>query len=173
MKQSVIFALPKLAFRSRSFLCQPLCRNGYRQLSCSRSALLSSSSISPYSFVTTPIFYANSRPHIGHVYTAVLADAYHRFQMIRHEERLKFAGLFTGVDEHGMKIEKAAKAAKCKSVMDHCNTISGEFRKMSDQFSIDYCDFIRTTEDRHKEAVTYFWVILHCTEFLPHLAIIF
>ncbi|CAL8070315.1 unnamed protein product [Orchesella dallaii] len=109
-----------------------------------------------YSFVTTPIFYVNSRPHIGHLYTSVIADAYHRFQKIRHGES-RPAFLYTGTDEHGMKIEKAAKAAGCKSVADHCDSVSSEFRDMCDRFSIDYSDFIRTTESRHKDTVSHFW----------------
>lgn len=114
-------------------------------------------SASNYSLITTPIFYVNSRPHIGHLYSAVIADAYHRFQKIKHGHEFK-ALLFTGTDEHGMKIEKAAKAAGCKSVKEHCDGVSSEFRKMCDHFTVDYRDFIRTTEDRHKKAVSHFWV---------------
>lgn len=110
-----------------------------------------------YSLVTTPIFYVNSRPHIGHLYTAVIADAYHRFQKIKYGHDFN-AVLFTGTDEHGMKIEKAAKAAGCKSVKVHCDGVSSEFRKMCDHFTVDYGDFIRTTEDRHKKTVSHFWV---------------
>lgn len=110
-----------------------------------------------YSLVTTPIFYVNSKPHIGHLYTAVLADAYHRFQKIRYGGDGK-AMLCTGTDEHGMKIEKAAKAAGCKSVIEHCDGVSKDFRQMCDLFSVDYGDFIRTTEERHKKTVSHFWV---------------
>ncbi len=115
------------------------------------------SSSPKYSLITTPIFYVNSRPHIGHLYTAVIADAYHRFQKTKYGHDFN-AALFTGTDEHGMKIEKAAKAAGCKSVKDHCDGVSSEFRKMCDHFTVDYGDFIRTTEERHKNTVSHFWV---------------
>ncbi|ODM98823.1 Methionine--tRNA ligase, mitochondrial [Orchesella cincta] len=135
---------------------KPRIVNSYRKFATGESCSSNVDSPSAYSFVTTPIFYVNSRPHIGHLYTSVLADAYHRFQKIRRGESQP-AFLYTGTDEHGMKIEKAAKAAGCKSVIEHCDSVSNEFRQMCDRFNIDYNDFIRTTENRHKEAVSNFW----------------
>ncbi|CAG7731979.1 unnamed protein product [Allacma fusca] len=110
-----------------------------------------------YSFVTTPIFYVNSTPHIGHLYSALVADAYSRFEILRGERSRVFA---TGTDEHGMKIEKAAKEAG-RDVKSHCDIISASFRRLSDEFNISYTDFIRTTEERHKTAVVHFWTELN------------
>lgn len=111
-------------------------------------------------FVTTPIFYANGPPHIGHLYTAVLADAFHRWEL------LKIGGvavpgdnnsLFTtGTDEHGLKIQRTAAAVACDP-LSYCNDISDKFRNLLRTFSVQPTDFIRTTEARHKKVVECVW----------------
>ncbi|KAI9149738.1 methionyl-tRNA synthetase [Blastocladiella emersonii ATCC 22665] len=103
-------------------------------------------------YITTPIFYVNSVPHIGHLYTTVLADTLARWYRFQGHE-VKFA---TGTDEHGMKIQQAANKNK-KDVQVFCDEISGQFRKLFDRADISYTDYIRTTEPRHREAVQAMW----------------
>ncbi|XP_043265891.1 methionine--tRNA ligase, mitochondrial [Colletes gigas] len=103
-------------------------------------------------YITTPIFYVNAGPHIGHLYTAALADAIARFNsMLGHS-----VFLCTGTDEHGTKVENAARAATLPT-SEYCTKISGEFLKMCDIFQVQYSEFIRTTEERHQNAVHHFW----------------
>ncbi|XP_063169672.1 methionine--tRNA ligase, mitochondrial [Candoia aspera] len=116
----------------------------------------SSRSPSPRLLLSTPIFYVNGPPHIGHLYSAVLADALHR-----HRELLGCEGgrLATGTDEHGLKIQAAAAAAGI-SPKEFCDRVSAEFRELFAQAGISYSDFIRTTELRHRRAVECFWAAL-------------
>jgi len=107
-------------------------------------------------FVTTPVFYVNSVPHLGHLYSTVLADAYCRFRAMR-EENSSIESIFsTGTDEHGNKIQNAAKLLGI-STDDHCDNISAHFRKMCSNFSIEHSQFIRTTDIRHIAVVKHFW----------------
>lgn len=93
-------------------------------------------------------------PHIGHTYTAVLADALARFNsMLGHTVFLS-----TGTDEHGTKVAKAAKLMKMQNPK-YCSEISMQFREMCDMYQVEYSNFIRTTEERHEEAVRHFWVV--------------
>ncbi|KAL3869101.1 hypothetical protein ACJMK2_041826 [Sinanodonta woodiana] len=109
----------------------------------------------PY-FVTTPIFYVNAAPHIGHLYSVVLADAASIWQRL-----LGGSVLFsTGTDEHGLKIQQAAQKADMPS-LEYCDKMSDKFKVLFNKAGIGYSDFIRTTETRHKEAVQEFWRILH------------
>ncbi|CAK9824765.1 Methionine--tRNA ligase, mitochondrial [Anthophora retusa] len=103
-------------------------------------------------YITTPIFYVNAGPHIGHAYTAVLADTVARFNsMLGHS-----VFLCTGTDEHGVKVQKAANDANLPAP-EYCTQISREFQEMCNTFQVSYSDFIRTTEERHRETVHYFW----------------
>ncbi|XP_060105656.1 methionine--tRNA ligase, mitochondrial [Heteronotia binoei] len=105
--------------------------------------------------LSTPIFYANGSPHIGHLYSALLADALHRHREL-HERGGRFA---TGTDEHGLKIQTTAAAAG--SLPQHfCDRVSAEFQELFTQADISYTDFIRTTEPRHRRAVEHFWISL-------------
>ncbi|XP_072914341.1 methionine--tRNA ligase, mitochondrial [Hemitrygon akajei] len=106
--------------------------------------------------ITTPIFYVNASPHIGHLYSAVLADALYRFKVLSGTE----AKFTTGTDEHGLKIQQAAYAA-AKSPLDFCTSVSEEFKKLFTKSLVSYTDYIRTTEERHKTAVQHFWRALH------------
>ncbi|XP_050101305.1 methionine--tRNA ligase, mitochondrial [Anopheles aquasalis] len=108
------------------------------------------------SFVTTPIFYVNAAPHIGHLYSAVIADAVHRFNRIATPETSRHCFLSTGTDEHGMKIQQAA-VLHSTSTEDYCNSISARYRDLFRQFRVDYSRFIRTTETDHRRAVQSFW----------------
>ena len=103
-------------------------------------------------FITTPIFYASGPPHIGHLYTAVLADAQQRYQKLLGRETF-FA---TGTDEHGLKIQNAAKAA----ALEPAAFTEGTAKKYKDLFSatsVEFDDFIRTSETRHAVKVGEIW----------------
>nr|SVE77595.1 EOG090X05VD [Daphnia lumholtzi] len=106
-------------------------------------------------FVTTPIFYVNAEPHIGHIYTAVIADSSARFNRLIGNP-VTFS---TGTDEHGLKIQQAALCAN-NEPGQFCDHVSGLFRTALKNCEISYTDYIRTTESRHKENVHAFWETL-------------
>ena len=99
-------------------------------------------------YVTTPIYYVNAEPHIGHAYTTILADFLKRFYSMLGYDTF----FLTGTDEHGDKIVKAA-AEKNISVEDYTDNISNIFRQTWIDTGIAFDDFIRTTEERHKKVV--------------------
>jgi len=99
-------------------------------------------------YVTTPIYYVNAEPHIGHAYTTILADFINRFHSM-----LGYDSFFlTGTDEHGDKIVAAAEA-NSTSPQEYTDRISARFRAAWDRIGIKYSDFVRTTEDRHRKVV--------------------
>jgi len=99
-------------------------------------------------FITTPIYYVNARPHIGHTYTTVVCDAVaRRKRMLGHDTYF-----LTGTDEHGQKIERSA-AASGQSPQEFADRVSAEFRGLWDRMGISYDQFIRTTSERHKRGV--------------------
>ncbi len=103
-------------------------------------------------YITTPIYYVNARPHIGHAYTTIACDA-----IARRQRMMGFDTWFlTGTDEHGQKIQRAAEAAG-KSPQVLTDEVSGEFRALWDRMGITYDDYIRTTSDRHKSGVQQIW----------------
>ncbi len=99
-------------------------------------------------YITTPIYYVNARPHIGHAYTTIACDTIARRQRMLGAETF----FLTGTDEHGQKIERAAQAAG-KTPQQYADEISGEFRQLWKRMAISNDDFIRTTEERHKKRV--------------------
>jgi len=100
-------------------------------------------------YFTTPIYYVNDRPHIGHLYTTVIADALARFHRFQGDE-VRF---LTGTDEHGQKIEKVARAEGVDPI-DVCNRHVGTFRALWKKFGITNDDFIRTSDvARHHPGV--------------------
>src|SRR5271165_2721822 len=99
-------------------------------------------------YITTPIYYVNARPHIGHAYTTIACDTIARRQRMLGAETF----FLTGTDEHGQKIERAAQAAG-KTPQQYADEISAEFRNLWKRMGISNDDFIRTTEDRHKKRV--------------------
>ncbi len=113
-------------------------------------------------YITTPIFYANSAPHVGHLYTVLLADAQVRWTSLKN---LQVPLLSTGTDEHGAKIQKKASAASVPP-LEYCETVSTRFRDLFKATSINYSDFIRTTETRHHKAVNTFWRLLNQRGFI-------
>ena len=99
-------------------------------------------------YITTPIYYVNARPHIGHTYTTVVCDTIARRQRMMGVDTF----FLTGTDEHGQKIERSAAAAGC-SPKEFADKVSGEFRALWDRMKITYDDFIRTTDPRHVRGV--------------------
>jgi methionyl-tRNA synthetase len=103
-------------------------------------------------YVTTPIYYVNGAPHIGHAYTSVAADVMARWK------RLDGFDVFflTGTDEHGQKVEKAAADAGVDP-QTFVDRISADFRDMTDKMGVSYDQWIRTTEERHKISCAELW----------------
>ena len=99
-------------------------------------------------YITTPIYYVNDKPHIGHAYTTILADVISRH--FRDMGRDVF--FLTGLDEHGQKVQQAAEN-KGVSPIEHCNEMAPRFMSLWSKLHIQYTDFIRTTEKRHSTIV--------------------
>ncbi|KAF4522009.1 hypothetical protein B566_EDAN010858 [Ephemera danica] len=113
-------------------------------------------------YVTTPIFYVNASPHIGHLYSAVLADAAQRYQRLT---QCTSTFLSSGTDEHGSKVETAAGNRKPQ---DYCDGISQEYKHMLQLYDVECGSFVRTTSQAHKDAVHAFWRRLESRGFLRH-----
>ena len=103
-------------------------------------------------YVTTPIYYVNDEPHIGHAYTTLACDALARFMRLDGREVL----FLTGTDEHGQKVEKAAADAGVDP-QSYTDKISGNFRHLAEVMNFSNDDFIRTTEPRHLKSVQAIW----------------
>ena len=99
-------------------------------------------------YITTPIYYVNDVPHIGHAYTTIIADSAARYFRLRGYDTF----FLTGTDEHGQKIEEAAKK-RGKSPKEYADEISAKFRNLWDEFAISYDKFIRTTDPDHIKGV--------------------
>lgn len=99
-------------------------------------------------YITTPIYYTNAKPHIGHAYTTVAADILARWNNLNGSKVF----FLTGTDEHGLKIQKVAEKAG-KNPQQFVDEISGEFKALWKKLNINYDNFIRTTDAAHKKAV--------------------
>ena len=99
-------------------------------------------------YITTPIYYVNDKPHIGHAYTTILADVVAR----HHRNSGKNVFFLTGLDEHGQKVQQAAEK-RGVDPKKHCDEMAPRFLKLWKQLHIQYDDFIRTTEKRHTDTV--------------------
>ena len=99
-------------------------------------------------YITTPLYYVNAAPHIGHAYTTLAADILARF----HRSKGRDVHFLTGTDEHGSKIEEVATAAGIEP-RAYADKIASEFSDMWKHLGIQHDDFIRTTEDRHVKRV--------------------
>ncbi|PAF46367.1 methionine--tRNA ligase [Helicobacter sp. 12S02634-8] len=99
-------------------------------------------------FISTPIYYVNDIPHIGHAYTTLIGDMLKKYHQLLGEEVF----FLTGTDEHGQKIEQSA-LSKGKTPQEYADDISAKFKNLWDSFGIDYDCFIRTTDMKHCESV--------------------
>ncbi|KAJ8031056.1 Methionine--tRNA ligase, mitochondrial [Holothuria leucospilota] len=113
-------------------------------------------------YISTPIFYVNAVPHIGHLYSVVLADFFHRYMKMTGTTDAMFS---TGTDEHGLKVQQAAASAG-KDPKLFCDEVSQEFKRLFDCSDVAYTDYIRTTEERHRKAVKCFWEELFSRGFI-------
>ncbi|MFC4167089.1 methionine--tRNA ligase [Teichococcus aestuarii] len=103
-------------------------------------------------YLTTPIYYVNDKPHIGHAYTSLAADVLARWhRMSGHDVHF-----LTGTDEHGQKVEKAAEARGMDPQL-FTDTVSQSFRELAVRMNYSNDDFIRTSEERHKRACAALW----------------
>jgi methionyl-tRNA synthetase len=100
-------------------------------------------------YITTPIYYVNDRPHIGHAYTTIIADILARWKRLNNFD----VYFLTGTDEHGVKIVNAAKN-KSITPLQLCNTMSSKFKKSWNILNISYTKFVRTTNFEHINVVT-------------------
>ncbi len=99
-------------------------------------------------FITTPIYYINSTPHVGHAYTQIAADARARFERLRGRE----VYFLTGTDENALKVARAAQA-QGRDPLEFCDELAGAFQDVWKALDISYDDFIRTTQERHRKPV--------------------
>lgn len=109
-------------------------------------------------YITTPIYYANSLPHLGHLYTTIVADVIHRYKKQRGFDVL----FLTGTDEHGVNIQRAAEKER-RSPQEQVDFITGELKRMFADFGLDpesggYDIFMRTTEPFHYKGVQHLWL---------------
>lgn len=99
-------------------------------------------------YVTTPIYYVNDEPHIGHAYTTILADVLTRYHRLFGDHSF----FLTGLDEHGQKVQEAA-ARRSVTPQEHCDQMAPRFTDLWKKLEIVYDDFIRTTQERHQAVV--------------------
>jgi methionyl-tRNA synthetase len=99
-------------------------------------------------FITTPIYYVNDLPHIGHIFTTTVCDALARYHRLLGED-VRF---LTGTDEHGQNIERAAKREGI-TPLELADRVVGRYRELKDKLDFSYDDFVRTTEERHERGV--------------------
>jgi len=109
----------------------------------------------PSYYVTTPIYYVNDVPHIGHAYTTLACDVLARFKRLDGYDVL----FLTGTDEHGQKVENSAEKAGV-APLEFCDKVSARFRDLASAMNFSNDQFIRTTEERHKLAVQALWTRL-------------
>ncbi len=107
-------------------------------------------------YITTPIYYVNSVPHLGTAYTTLAADALARYRRMTGHDVF----FLTGLDEHGQKVAQAAEE-NGMTPQEWCDSIAPRFTEAWEMLQITNDDFIRTTEERHKQGVQAFWTSLH------------
>ena len=108
-------------------------------------------------YITTPIYYTNGLPHIGHTYSTIVCDAIRRYKRMRGCDVV----MTTGTDEHGINVERSAAKAG-RTPQDFVDEMAGEWRKTWDDFGIQGDEFIRTTDLRHAQTVQ--WLFQRCFE---------
>ena len=103
-------------------------------------------------YITTPIYYVNDKPHVGHAYTSVACDALARFYRLKGYEVF----FLTGTDEHGLKIQQAAEQKEV-TTQTFVDDMSTNFQNLTQILNLTNDDFIRTSSDRHIARVRKFW----------------
>ena len=108
-------------------------------------------------YITTPIYYVNDVPHIGHAYTTVIADVVARFRRLMGYDVF----FLTGTDEHGQKMEKAAKQAGVTPVQLANRMVEDHFKPLWEKLNVEYTKFIRTTDPDHIKAAQKFFKLIY------------
>ncbi|CEG43401.1 methionine-trna ligase [Plasmopara halstedii] len=140
-------------------------RNATRTQSClpSRISFFATAAIKPpQTYISTPIFYVNAAPHIGHVHSAVLADALSRWHKIKGCDVL----FTTGTDEHGLKVQEAVEKSGTQEYQAFCDEVSSRFIEIFQKANVDYSRFIRTSDQDHNEAVNAFWRTIYANGYI-------
>ena len=106
-------------------------------------------------YITTPIYYVNDKPHVGHAYTSIACDSLARFYKTLGRDVF----FLTGTDEHGLKIQQSAKA-KDVDTQAFVDKMSKNFQELTNTLMLTNNDFIRTTSEQHKNGARYFWTSL-------------
>jgi len=107
-------------------------------------------------YIATPIYYVNDKPHIGHAYTTVAADVLARYHRLQGDNTY----YLTGTDEHGNKVAQSAEQAG-QEPQAFCDEMAAKYEMAWDRLNISHDDFIRTTSQKHKDAVQQFLTVLH------------
>jgi methionyl-tRNA synthetase len=123
-----------------------------RSSSVAMSTMAEQEATSPGFYITTPIYYVNDKPHIGHAYTTVASDAFARFARL-DGRRVR---LLTGTDEHGQKVQQSAEKNGI-APLAFADNVSATFRSLAATLLCTHDDFVRTTEPRHKAVVHQLW----------------
>ena len=108
-------------------------------------------------FLTTPLYYVNATPHVGHAYSTIVANTIKRFRRMRGDEVF----LLTGTDEHGQHVERAVQAAGF-TPQEFTDRIANAFRSQWDELGLAYDGFIRTTNPQHHRTVQ--WLFERCRQ---------
>ena len=103
-------------------------------------------------YITTPIYYVNDKPHLGHAYTSLVADTVARYKKLLKQDVF----FITGTDEHGQKVEEAAKKNN-RSPKEFVDDVSKKFINLTKLLELTNNDFIRTSEERHTSYVKKIW----------------
>ena len=112
-------------------------------------------------YTTTPIFYVNAKPHLGHFYSMTLADVRNRWCKLNKSDTF----FTTGTDEHGLKVQNAAQAAKIDPKL-FCDNLAAKFKELAVVGNIKYDRFIRTTDPDHYAVVNHFWNVVNKNTFI-------
>lgn len=112
-------------------------------------------------YTTTPIFYVNAKPHLGHFYSMTLADVRNRW--CKFNKRDTF--FTTGTDEHGLKVQNAAQAVGIDPKL-FCDNLASKFKELAKLGNIKYDRFIRTTDPDHYKAVNHFWNVVNSNNYI-------
>jgi methionyl-tRNA synthetase len=113
----------------------------------------------PFTIVFQLLICWFTAPHIGHLYSAVIADATQRFQQLT---KGGLTLLSSGTDEHGSKVKTAAGSS---NTLTYCDSLSFEYKTMLELYDVECTKFVRTTSHEHKEAVHAFWVCIFIIQF--------